>query len=225
MAKAWIQDLRPVGRLPAFKQLHLVLAVVLVALVAVVGWFLTATHVVDLSVHNNLVKSGLHDSWLQGDVVVMVRHAERCDRSRNLCLDSADGITVEGSKAALAVGAGLRDMGLEHATLIASPLTRTRQTADFIAGHTVVTEQWVSECNQDFKDAVVAHKSRGENLVLITHSGCIDHFARQMGVAAGERSSAYTEAFFITIGDSGKPRLLGSLVAGRWNALSGEQIN
>ena len=225
MAKALIQDIGPVIRLPAFQRLYLILAVVIVAGAAVAGWFFTATQVVDLSAPGNLMKSGLRDSWIRGDVVVMIRHAERCDRSRNLCLDSADGITVEGSRSAIAVGAGLRELGLERASLIASPLTRTRQTADFIAGHSVPTQEWASECNKDFKDAVVAHKPEGENLVLITHSGCIDHFARKMGVSAGERSSAYAEAFFVRIDGSGKAELLGSLIAGRWNALTGERFN
>ncbi len=33
--------------------------------------------------------------------------------------------------------------------------------------------------------AVQAHKAGGENLILITHSGCIDQFERKVGVPGG----------------------------------------
>ena len=35
----------------------------------------------------------------------------------------------------------------------------------------------------------------GHNLVLVTHNGCIDHFARQQKVAGGERESGYASCF------------------------------
>lgn len=201
-----------------------------VLLVSVIGlvasaWFWTATPVVDLGVVNNMLKSGLYQDWARGDVVVMIRHAERCDRSANTCLGSADGITKIGSNAAVAVGSGLQRLGLENTRMLASPLTRTRQTADFIAGRAVPTQYWLSECDNGFKGAVMANKKLKENLVLITHSGCIDQFERKMGVHASDRSSEYTQAFFVQVDGTHAPKILGSLDAAQWKNLTIEQSN
>ncbi|SDU28781.1 histidine phosphatase family protein [Pseudomonas mandelii] len=196
-------------------------AVILITLLlGVIGvWFSTATSVVDLGAGNNMIKSGLEAQWRQGSVVVLVRHAERCDRSANPCLGDIEGITIEGSNAAMVVGKGLRRLGLEKARMVASPLPRARQTADFISGRVVATQEWVSECDDGFKGAVIAHKSDNENLVLITHSGCIDHFERLMGVRAGARSSAYTQAIFVQVDGRHKPNIIGSLEATEWGKI------
>lgn len=213
----------------SFGSLHLVnwrtlFAVFSLMLTTTLIWFSTTAQVSDLASGKNLVTSGLVEQWRHGDVVVMIRHAERCDRSANSCLGSPDGITVNGSHAASDVGEGLRRLGLDRTKLIASPLTRTQQTANYIAGQAVVPQGWAGDCNNHFKDAVVAHKIKGENLVLITHSGCIDHFERTMGVPAGERSSEYAEAFFVKMDGKSTPRILGSLNAVQWKSLANDQL-
>lgn len=203
--------------------------IIMIAITLVLGlflsWFLTATPVLDLSVARNQGKSRLYEQWAKGDVVVMVRHAERCDRSANPCLGSADGITLNGSHSARAVGVGLQRLGLDSAQLIASPLTRTQQTAAFILGQAAPTQRWVGDCDSGFKDAVLAHKHAAQNLVLITHSGCIDQFERKMGVRAGERSSDYTEALFVSVDGNHAARIIGSLDAAQWGKISSGQVN
>ncbi|EGH29378.1 hypothetical protein PSYJA_10538, partial [Pseudomonas syringae pv. japonica str. M301072] len=67
---------------------------VAVVLMAICAWFYSSfsgVHVVDLGVGRNLSVSGLREHWRQGNVVVMIRHAERCDRSSNPCMGDADG--------------------------------------------------------------------------------------------------------------------------------------
>ena len=66
---------------------------------------------------------------------------------------------------------------------------------------------------------MLAHKKAHENLVLITHSGCIDQFQRKLGVRAGQRDSAYTQAFFVKVDGKQAPRILGSLDAMDWGKL------
>ncbi|SBW83937.1 Conserved hypothetical protein [Pseudomonas veronii 1YdBTEX2] len=68
----------------------------------------------------------------------------------------------------------------------------------------------------------MAYKKPRENLVLITHSGCIDHFERTMRVPAGQRSSDYAEAFFIAADGANAPRILGSLGFAQWKTVMGE---
>ncbi|MGV6393779.1 histidine phosphatase family protein [Pseudomonas caspiana] len=213
------------SRMRRFNYGRIALIASIVTLAMVSGWLLTATPVVDLGVSSNRLKSGLYQDWARGDVVVMIRHAERCDRSGNTCLGTADGITKTGSNAAVAVGSGLQRLGLENTRMLASPLTRTRQTADFIAGRAVPTQNWLSECDNGFKGAVMANKKLKENLVLITHSGCIDQFERKMGVHASDRSSEYTQAFFVQVDGTHAPKILGSLDAAQWKNLTIEQSN
>ncbi|MBC3951236.1 histidine phosphatase family protein [Pseudomonas sp. DOAB1069] len=193
--------------------------------VVLIVWFYKATPVVDLSINNNFNNSKLYDRWVRGDVVVMVRHAERCDRSGNPCLGSADGITVNGSQSARAVGVGLQQMGLGNSRIIASPLTRTRQTADLILGRAVPTQSWASDCSSGFKDAVLAHKQVAQNLVLITHSGCIDQFERKMGVRAGDRSSDYAQAVFVKVDGKHAPSIIGAMDAAQWKNITIGQVN
>lgn len=216
---------RGASRTPHINYVSIAMITVTVALLATVSWLWTSTSIVDLGVGTHLRKSGLAEQWARGDVVVMVRHAERCDRSVNTCLGSADGITVDGSRSALAVGAGLQRLGLEKTRMVASPMTRTRQTAEFILGQTVQTQHWVSDCDGGFGDALITHKKPAENLVLITHSGCIDQFERRMGVRGGDRSSAYAQAFFVKVDGRHPPKIIGSLDADQWATLNIERLN
>ncbi|MBA1228626.1 histidine phosphatase family protein [Pseudomonas viridiflava] len=201
---------------------------VVVAIAAVGVWFMTAfkaTHVADLGASGMLKKSGLYARWKQGEVVVMIRHAERCDRSTNPCMADAQGITLKGSESALAVGEGLRRLGFVNARMITSPRMRTQQTADLISGHAVANEAWPNDCNGGFNKAVQAHKVKGENLILVTHSGCIDQFERKLGVPFNERSSAYAQAVFVQVDGIHTPKILGSLNARQWADLDSEQMN
>jgi phosphohistidine phosphatase SixA len=197
-------------------------ALLFLLLWAVGVWLLKSTPVIDLGAGGHWAESGISHRWARGQVVVMIRHAERCDRSDNPCLGSHDGITRPGSQAATAVGNGLRQtLGLANADLIASPLARTRQTAEYIFGSAIASQSWVGECDGGFENAVLAHKKAHENLVLITHSGCIDHFERKLGVRAGQRDSAYAQAFFVAVDGKHPPRMLGTLDAEQWARLAG----
>lgn len=213
---------------PSLTNRHIALALVVVALAAIGVWFFTAfkaTHVVDLGAAGALKQSGLYAHWKQGDVVVMIRHAERCDRSTNPCMADAQGITLKGREAAVAVGAGLKRLGFVDARMITSPKLRTQQTADLISGHVVPDEAWPNDCNGGFKNAVQAHKHAGENLILVTHSGCIDQFERKLGVPFNERASAYAEAVFVQVDGTHTPKILGSLNARQWADIDSEQLN
>jgi hypothetical protein len=40
-----------------------------------------------------------------------------------------------------------------------------------------------------------------------------------MNVSAGQRSSDYAQAFFISVDDQGKPKILGSMNAAQWQGI------
>lgn len=182
-------------------------------------WLVRGLAIVDLGSESQMRSSGVYADWAKGEVIVLVRHAERCDRSRNPCLGDPQGITQAGSQAAAQVGDGLQRLGLDHTDILASPLVRTQQTAHFMFGKLAASEDWLQQCNKGFADTALARKAAERNLVLVTHSGCIDQLERQLDVPGGERSSAYTEALFVSVGASGKPRILGRMNAPEWRKL------
>lgn len=188
----------------------------LLVLAGLTTWLLTRTHIVDLGNEQQLSDSGLLQDWAQGAVIVMIRHAERCDSAPGPCLDDPTGITVAGSQAATRVGQGLQQLGLDTADRYSSPKLRTRQTAHFILGQAAPSEDWLENCNSQFADEALARKRPGHNLVLITHNGCIDHFQRQLHVPGGERESGYASALFVSVDSNGKARILGRMNEPDW---------
>lgn len=189
------------------------------ALAAVSLWSIRGTPIVNLITDSQMRSSGVYADWDKGEIILLVRHAERCDRSNNPCLGDPSGITSAGSEAAVQVGAGIARLGLEHTDVLSSTTTRTRQTAHFMFGKLAPGEAWVEQCNKGFAGQAVAHKAPDRNLVLVTHSGCIDQLERQLGVPGGERSSGYAEALFVSVGSNGKPRILGKMNAPQWRKL------
>jgi phosphohistidine phosphatase SixA len=179
-------------------------------------WLATRTHIVDLGNEQQLSDSGLLQDWADGAVIVMIRHAERCDSAPGPCLDDPTGITVAGTQAATRVGQGLNRLGMSNADVLSSPKLRTRQTAHFILGQAVPSAAWLESCDNQFADEVLARKQPGHNLVLVTHNGCIDHFQRQQRVVGGERESGYASALFVSVDSNGKARILGRLNEPDW---------
>lgn len=190
----------------------------LLALVAVCGW-MNSTQIADLGSVQQMRSHGVYADWDQGSVIVLVRHAERCDRSQGACLNDPAGITVAGSQVAGSVGNGLRRLGLADVDLLASPEVRTRQTAHYLFGKEIATEDWLARCNADFADAALARKRPGHNLVLVTHSGCIDQLERSLGVASDQRTPGYASALLVSLGGNGKAKVLGQMNAGQWRKL------
>ncbi|MGK0161853.1 histidine phosphatase family protein [Pseudomonas mosselii] len=188
----------------------------LLALAGASTWLATRTHIVNLGNEQQLSDSGLLQDWKEGAVIVMIRHAERCDSAPGPCLDDPTGITVSGSQAAQRVGQSLQQLGLAGADLLSSPKLRTRQTAHFILGQAVTSEDWLERCEHRFPAEAMARKRPGHNLVLVTHNGCIDHFARQQHVPGGERESGYVSALFVSVDGNGKARILGRMNEPDW---------
>lgn len=196
------------------------LMAVLLAMTAFGLWHVLLTHVTNLGSSHLMSEHGVYSAWNGNNVIVLIRHAERCDRSNHACLGDPAGITVEGSQAAAAVGDGIRRLGLANADILSSPEVRTQQTASTVFGKGIETQDWLARCDSTFANAALAHKREGHNLVLVTHSGCIDHLERQLGVAGGERVAGYASALFVSKDSNGKAHLLGQLNANQWQTLN-----
>jgi broad specificity phosphatase PhoE len=174
---------------------------------------------------NNLAQEGtqaraqLLQQWSAGEIAVLVRHTERCDRSDNPCLGPADGITRVGSEAAASVGQGLARLGLKQTDILTSPVTRTVQTAHYMFNSDPQTQVWLATCGTTLRNDVVAHKVAHRNLVLVTHSGCIADFEKQAGLKHAAKDAEYGSALFVRIDGNGQLQVLGIVNAEDWNTL------
>ena len=192
----------------------------LAALALLAVWLNRPAPATDLSRGSHFHDAGVLASWRQGELVVLVRHAERCDRSSNPCLAEASGITVEGSGVSSQVGEAFKRMGLAHTDVYASPLTRTSQTAAFMFGKGVTTQDWLRSCRTTLAHDMLMHKATARNLVLVTHSDCINELGKQLNASAADYDSQYASALFVSVDKTtGKPHLLGYLNADDWAAL------
>ncbi len=151
---------------------------------------------------------GLKEHWRRGDVVVLVRHAERCDRSSNACLGPADGITRLGSTESQQLGRSYAGWGLGNTDIMHSPITRTAQTAQFMFDARSVSQQWLADCGKTMRDDVLSHKQAQHNLILVTHSGCISDFEKQTGFKHAA-ASEYDSSLFVWVTPQGKIDVLG----------------
>lgn len=197
----------------------LVALLVLTALLAYsVNWFIRPANVRDLSVGNRLAHSGLEASWARGDIIVLLRHAERCDRSTRSCMGAVNGITVHGSAVAKQLGNVFSAMGLANTDVLSSDTLRTQQTAQLVFNQPPVVQHWLFKCSGDVLGQAIAQKNPQHNLALVTHSECFDRLERQLGITATTRNP-YATALFVRAGSDGrKPRILGFMHAKNWKA-------
>lgn len=188
-------------------------AITLAALVS--GFVLWPGTPLDLGVANQMESAGVYRHWKNGEVIALVRHAERCDRSANPCLGPADGITQLGSNTSTGLGRAFRSLGLETTDIVSSPATRTRQTADLMFNQAVPTQDWLLNCGADFGDVIKAHKNARRNLVLVTHSDCISDLESQLGFEHALHSK-YNSSLFVTQNSDGTLHILGTISAEDW---------
>ncbi|MFG0379819.1 histidine phosphatase family protein [Pseudomonas sp. zbq_18] len=199
----------------SLRKKHLfILSATLVALGALMSLWLQREPLENLGEENRMGKSGLFANWDEGDVVVLVRHAERCDRSSDPCLGDRSGITVSGNAAADGVGSAFKALGLGNVDIFASPRLRTVQTANSMFDISIATRDWLANCRSTLTQNMLDHKQARRNLLLVTHSGCIEGVAKALGDSRAEHDSEYASALFVFVDRaSGRPRLLGYMNA------------
>ncbi len=200
---------------------------VLIPLTVLLGFaffFLKDDSITSLTEDNNRRIFNLKSHWSQGNVVALVRHAERCDRSDNQCLDGNDGITLSGSKEAEVVGDKFEYLPDQKTTIYNSPVKRTDQTAAFMFDEEVTTDQaWLrKDCKKNLYDDIFKHKKEGTNLILITHSTCIDKLGERQNNKLISMSihdeSTYNASIFMVINQPAKEAyVLGYLFADEWD--------
>ncbi|WP_226505815.1 histidine phosphatase family protein [Pseudomonas sp. MWU16-30317] len=173
----------------------------------------------NLSTASPAVRADLLARWKAGNVIVLIRHGERCDYSTHPCMGSADGITWIGNDVAERVGVQLANLGVHDADIFTSPLPRTTQTAQALFHQAITERDWVVRCDANMTADIKAHKVAGRNMLLVTHSGCIRRVDARLGLPHA-REAEYASALFLTIGTNGKVKLLGNLDPDDWARMS-----
>lgn len=152
----------------------------------------------DFGPDSSKAMSMLHTQWATGGVIALIRHVERCDRSAAPCLDAADGITARGKEAAAAEGVAFEQLGVQNTEILTSPATRTRQTARYMFSQAIAEQQWLANCGDLTFGEISQHKAQGRNLILVTHSTCIEKIQKEIGVRP-LRKPAYGSITFISL--------------------------
>ena len=200
------------------KRTLFILALALVA-GAVTLYRLWPVSPINLSTASPAVQADLLARWKAGNVIALIRHAERCDYSTHPCMGSADGITWIGNDVAERVGVQLANLGVHDADIFTSPLPRTTQTAQALFHEAVPEKDWVVRCDVNMTADIKAHKMAGRNMLLVTHSGCIRRVDARLGFPHA-REAEYASVLFLTIGTNGKVKLLGNLDPEDWARMS-----
>lgn len=193
-------------------------SVVAVVVTGLVLWPRSPTHLVSAE---SAAKAELLQDWQAGEVVALVRHAERCDQSSNPCLGPADGITRFGNESSTAVGQHFMRLGMAQTDVLSSPATRTIQTSHAMFGNDPKTQEWLVTCGKTLRNDVVAHKQAHRNLVLVSHSGCIGDFLAETGFPHAAKSE-YGSTVFLRIDTNGQLQVLGIINPEDWNAVQGK---
>lgn len=171
----------------------------------------------DLGIGNRLLTSHVLPLWRDGDLIVLVRHEERCDRSTNPCLGPVEGLTIHGSQQAEELGNAFKSLGMGTSDVLASPTIRTAQTLRFMFGKNELTSGQQAVCGTAMGEELLSHKAPGRNLVFVTHSGCIADFEKAQGFPHAAFPE-YGSALFVQTLPNGKLKILGIVNSPDWPA-------
>ena len=172
------------------------------------------------SISNGMLN--LEAQWAQGNVVSLIRHTERCDRSDNPCLDGTDGITTLGKAEAIKIGKAYEKLPKQDIVIYNSPQKRAQQSANFMfPGKSVDTILLGNDCKENLLDDIVKYKEEAKNMILVTHSTCIEILGAHQGDKLVKMDiqgdETYGASFFLTINkEKNKARFLGYLSADDW---------
>lgn len=116
----------------------------------------------------------------QHPVVVLFRHAERCDRSSNQCLSDKTGITVKGAQNAREMGKAF-SADIPDFDLYSSNTVRTIQSATwFSAGKKLTVDKRFLQCRNEIYNTIkeLQSKAPDKNIVIFTHNHCLTYIAK-----------------------------------------------
>lgn len=171
---------------------------------------------VDLSESPFALTSNMLAEWQDGDLIVFVRHLERCSRVDVACMqDEPSGITQRASTIGLQMRKHFAELGLHATDIYSSPLTRTSQTSALLFAQPTANKDFLYQCKESFVQDALANKNPGRNLVLVTHSSCMDEVSETLAYA--EVDYGYGAAVFLNVDNATEPNVLGFVDADDWS--------
>lgn len=214
--KTYIDSIKGVGNFARLRQW--VLRLMPISLLAWLMALPLAPMAPDLSASDPSRVSRLLEQWRSGEVIVLVRHLERCSRVEAACLGPPTGITARSVEVAAELADEFQQLGLDSADIFNSPLTRTAQTARLLFEQSQV-QDWLYQCRDNFLEDALRRKASGRNLVLVTHSSCMDESEQALQLA--DREFDYGTALFISARELERGRVLGFIDAADWQQVFG----
>lgn len=207
------------SRLARYRNAAVIVASLLLVIPLTV-WLLRPAAVPDLAHGNVAGARALVAGWAKGDMIVLVRHVERCDHSTAACLIGNDGITDRSRSVAVGVGAQFEHLGLNKADIYNSPVIRAAQTSSYMFNKVGVGEDWLINCRGSMLRDALAHKVAGRNLILVTHSECMAELEKELKLPTA--TLGYGASLFISAEKPQEPRMLGSIEASDWHSVTTE---
>ncbi|MHC8322395.1 lipopolysaccharide core heptose(II)-phosphate phosphatase PmrG [Pseudomonas sp. GB2N2] len=205
------------SRFARYRTISVVLASALLV-IPLTLWLLRPAAVPDLAHGNVAGAQALLSGWAKGDMIVLVRHVERCDHSKAACLTGDDGITDRSRSVAVGVGAQFERLGLDRADVYNSPMIRTAQTAAYMFNKVTTGDDWLIICKGTMLRDALAHKVAGRNLILVTHSECMSQMEKDLKLPTS--SLGYGASLFVSAEPAQPPRMLGFIEASDWNTVT-----
>ncbi|MBH8610383.1 lipopolysaccharide core heptose(II)-phosphate phosphatase PmrG [Pseudomonas mohnii] len=205
------------SRFARYRNAIVVLASALLV-VPLILFLLRPAAVPDLAHGNVAGAQALRAGWSKGDMIVLVRHVERCDHSSAACLVGNDGITDRSRSVAVEVGAHFEQLGLNKADIYNSPMLRTAQTAAYMFNKVGTGEDWLISCKGTMLRDALAHKVAGRNLILVTHSECMEQLEKDLKLSGS--TPGYGASLFVSAETPQTPRMLGLIDASDWQSMT-----
>jgi hypothetical protein len=94
------------------------------------------------------------------------------------------GITPHGKETSIKLGKYFKTLlPLNNVKIYNSPFLRTSQTAKFMFGNASTDKKWLAppDCRNNLLEDISNYKEDGENIILVTHSSCIDNLRDHEG--------------------------------------------
>jgi len=167
----------------------------------------------------------VESAWQAGELFVLLRHTEKCEAVENGCPPGDRGLTGEGVYQAKLIGEGLNRLGQGNADVYYSPAARTAMTAKIAMTGTMhptpLPAAWlVDGCKVELLDKIKARKKSGRNLVLVTHSSCLNALRDESHHQMLDFNAGH-EAFFgvgvlFRLQNSGSVEGLGCILPSGW---------
>lgn len=168
----------------------------------------------DLSESPFALTANMLSEWQDGDVIVFVRHLERCSRVDAACLGESTGITQRSTHVGLDLREQFAGLGLASADIYSSPLVRTSQTSELLFPLAAENQDFLYQCKDNFVQDALAKKVLGRNLVLVTHSSCLDEVNQSLNYA--EVDYEYGAAVFVNVESDTQQQILGFIDSDDW---------